>query len=515
VKSELIKNTDFRVSIAVFFLMILIQIIYVLFTNNFNFLFGVEYGNIAKSLLSGKGFSNPLPPLDTGPTAWVPPILVFLLSFGFLLFGKSLGAFIFLSLIKFTTYAVVFYFLVKTLRNSNLKINHPFLILVFLLYFLFSPRDNFESIHDFWIPQLLVIMFLYYSTKFYNSGYTAKLPLLIIIFITPLVNPSYALAFMAVLAVVLLIIPVLSTLKTKDPRLIYQNSKNGLTWFVTFCIAFLLSISLWTIRNYIVFEKFIPVKSNMWFEFYLANIVDSDGKLSQSALYKSHPIYCEPQRNEMAREGEIKWLEPYASKSHEYLKNNYKEYFIKVKNRLILAFIYTETDNDNIRSDNFHQFHETDQMKLKENGFITGQDWTTGFISDSKMEENLNKIHLTDKELIFNDWKEAKKAFIKKKYAIPDFVRGVFFGIIPLICIVFLILNSETRRNNLLIFTIIIYLVYLLPYILISHQIRYQRPLFVLQVILVYVVLNILLKRFFQKSEFANKLFAFNLNKTR
>ncbi len=487
-KRRITLNIDARASVIVFLALILIQIFFVLIKKDFNYLFGVEYGNIAENLIAGNGFSNPLPPSNTGPTAWVPPVLVLIISGGFLLFGKTFGAFIFLSVIKFICYAVVFYFLLKTLRLVDIKVYHAVLAAIFLLYILFSPRDNFESIHDFWLPQLLVMLFIYHSIKYYTSETKHPLALYIIIFLSPLINPSYALAFMVVIGFITFVIPLGVSVKTRNNVSLFQTAQKGLVRILGFCLVFTFSIALWTVRNYLVFDKFIPTKSNMWFEFYLTNVVDTDGKLSQSALYKAHPIYNESLRKEMLAEGESNWLEKYDAISHEYLSHNLKDYLYKIKNRLVLGFIYTETDRDNIRSMNFGSFSEQDKLLLTQNKLIIGQAWTTGFFNDERMSDILNTLHPDNKELIFEDWKMAKNDFYHHKYQLPDFVRGIFFGIIPTLCIAALIIFRRTRFQPLLLISSALYLVYLLPYILISHQIRYQRPLFILQVILVYML---------------------------
>src|SRR4051812_22294237 len=46
---------------------------------NGNERFGSEYGNIARALYAGRGFADPFPE-QTGPTAWMPPLLPALLA---------------------------------------------------------------------------------------------------------------------------------------------------------------------------------------------------------------------------------------------------------------------------------------------------------------------------------------------------------------------------------------------------------------------------------------------------
>src|SRR5579872_1639020 len=47
---------------------------------NWNQHLGAEYFNIAKSMNAGKGFANPFNNLESGPTAWMPPVLPTLLA---------------------------------------------------------------------------------------------------------------------------------------------------------------------------------------------------------------------------------------------------------------------------------------------------------------------------------------------------------------------------------------------------------------------------------------------------
>ena len=48
--------------------------------------FGYETGRIARSIVEGKGFSNPLFG-DTGPTAWMTPVYPYLVAGIFKIFG--------------------------------------------------------------------------------------------------------------------------------------------------------------------------------------------------------------------------------------------------------------------------------------------------------------------------------------------------------------------------------------------------------------------------------------------
>jgi hypothetical protein len=241
----------------------------------------------------------------------------------------------------------------------------------------------------------------------------------------------------------------------------------------------------------------------MWFEFYITNIVDSDGQLSLSTSYLSHPVSSLSLISEIKKEGEIRWLEHYHEKSINYLKNDLNDYLSNVKYRLFNAFIYIENDMDFIESEMISKFNESDLDILRKTKLIHENGWISVFYSEEQFKILLDQIGINEKEIIYSDWQKAKQTYQKKKYSLPNVIRSSFMSLIPLLCIIALILIKKTRKNPIIIYSIILYFLYLVPYILISHQLRYQRPLFILQVIFIYALIIFILDktRYFQRSE--------------
>jgi hypothetical protein len=335
-------------------------------------------------------------------------------------------------------------------------------------------------------------------------------------FFIPLVSPAYAAGVMIIVFLYL----VLPKLKSLFGYLLDRN-KNKLT--IEFLHPFglilviMISFSLWSVRNYVVFKSFIPVKSNLWYEFYLANIVDEDGIVSRSSMYKSHPFLNQSVRNEMARYGEYIWLQKFKDLGTDYLEKNSTDYIKNVSNRIFNAFIFTENVLDLVQSEYLNWINEIERQKLLDHKLIFDDRWNHFHLDREEFIVKFNELKLRDKGLLIQDWLKAKERYIRFKYSLPNILRGILIGLVPTLCIVALLSNRRLKINREAHYIIILYLIYLLPYILISHQIRYQRELFSLQILLISITLNSYLTKPTNKSftDAGFKYFSFKPEKNR
>ncbi len=484
-----------KLSLLFFVTLIIIQLLIVMLRPGFELSFGAEYGRIAKSMLAGNGYSNTFGgEIETGPTAWMLPFLVFVLSAFFYLGLSDIPVFILLTFMKFIAYSFTFYFILRVIEYNKLKVNYLLYYSIFIFYLLFSPSQNFEKISDLWITVFFTSLFLYAYFNFYGREKPKGFWLLIFVFaFSPLVNPSYTLGFVSVVFCAFLnqFVKGLDPMTDNKTSTISRFFKNLLSVsfykHLVFALVLFLSIGLWSYRNYIVFDKFIPSKSNMWFEFHLTNIIDTDGQLSFSTSYRGHPNARKDLREEVKKLGEIEWVEKYHKSSLEYLESNFDDYLDNVSFRLYNAFIFMENDMDVVQIVDVGEFSTVDKTNLSDNKLISGNEWICLFYSEGQIKEIFNRIGIIEKELIFSDWENARQVYYNKKYSPSNLVRSIFMSLIPLICIIALFFIPKIRKKPLYIILVTLYFVYLTPYILISHQIRYQRPLFLIQVVLVYL----------------------------
>ncbi len=289
---------------------------------------GAEYNHIALAILKGRGFSDPFGAF-TGPTAWMPPVLPLILvcfhtvSNGSLLMTTVL--FVILSnLILFWVGACLIKYANKTWGiNSGWRILVIYSLLLFLNFHWF-----FQATHDppFIAGAFMLICLL--ANKIFKEG-LSKNNLLIwsgISSFFPLLNPSLGLVWVSIHLYLLK-----SSIKSK------QNLK---IWGLAFLI-FTVPTMGWTARNYIVFKKFIPVKSNLFYDAYQANAISQNGILTFE-VFDSHPYKSISRKDcDYGKLKETEYNEKYKRKFLYDLKNTPYEYVNRTLNRaLAIYFIY-------------------------------------------------------------------------------------------------------------------------------------------------------------------------------
>lgn len=440
-------------------------------SSNIMVLLGAEYAYIAESILDGNGYANPFE-FPTGPTAWMPPLLVYLNVIVFSLFGISIKAYYFLSAIKFTGFAATFYFLSKAFGKSNLRIHNFFLAAAYLLFLYMGSFQITDLCMEHWLYHLIGALLIYSYISFMREG--KKVALLSVLFLlSPLATPSLFIPQ----AVILFIIFVQYLFK-KRIRIISLSPRILFIHFVLFGLLSTLSVSLWTYRNYRVFNELIVSKPNAWFEFYLANIMDARGIIHRSTFENFHPLYNEDISAKMRESGESAFLAPYSELAREYKENKRGEYRKKILFRLSNIFIFQQKEWDKYPAERKHELPESDLELLAEHKmmrYYASDDyysWQCLSMPDQMVEEKFEALNLLDRESLFEDYLHAREQI--KSYSLTEFLRSFFkAGLITLSLIIFLLAYS--RRDS--VFTGLVsvfYLIYLAPYIMISFVERYQ-----------------------------------------
>lgn len=247
-----------------------------------NLAFGYEAGAIAASIAQGKGFSSPLRLVQTGPTAWFTPIYPYLLAGIFKLFGVySYTSNIVIRLVDnafsaFTCWPI--YAIGAKAFSKRIAAAAAWIWVVFPMSLYFST----VWVWDTALSALLLALLVAATFELRGSqrliswvGYGALWAL------AAMVNPGVV-SILPALAV-WAIWPLRARLATAG-RLVLASS-----------LIFAAGITPWTIRNYVVFHKFIPFRSNFALELWLGNnpgVPDSwspwlhpDDDLSEAAKY--------------------------------------------------------------------------------------------------------------------------------------------------------------------------------------------------------------------------------------
>lgn len=465
--------------------------------------FGFEYGNIAASLASGNGFSDPFG-VESGPTAWMPPFYVYLLSSIFLVFGiKSQVSMWVVLLIQALALTFTCYMLLKLAEQTPYYRCRHLVILTFLLPLLMSQQEFFMGLHDMWVLIFSSVFIIYTIVQFIRSQDELSIfQLSVIAIFLPLISPSMALGFAVAIAGNALITAV-RIARTPDEDISFAsfNTSAVLRYSVLTGFVFLMSAGTWTFRNYAEFGKFIPVKSNLWYDFYQANYVDADGVVSSSTFMKSHPLGNPEILDDYVKKGEIEFITDYEHQAKQMLRNSKLLYFEKLFNRFKNALLFTRTESD-IQPAQIEQMSRGDLNLLVENRFIHKSRWINLELSGTEIKTLLSQMDLEHPEEIYELWLLSKAALSASRNSFFNQIRGYTVSLLPVICILAVLLFSRSRSHPIFIITIVVYFVHLLPYIIVSHYMRYQLPLAAFQALFTFFFVGMMFNRFCGSEEY-------------
>jgi hypothetical protein len=281
---------------------------------------GGEYFNIARSLVRGQGFSNPFHE-PTGPTAWMPPLLPAFYAVVLRLGGKdaviAAGALMQVAALAFTGVIVI------TLAAQSAGRRGGWIAaLSFLVATVWDFHAWFQFTHDYGLVLVavdLLIVGLISSNP--PAGRWAAVGWGVFGGVCALVNP--------IVGGVWLLLTAASAAR--------RRARVPLVIAVVAGAAVLVP---WIARNYIVFGRLIPVKSNVGYELFQSQCLQEDG-LMRSTILETHPYSTNgPERQEYVALGEIAFLDRSTAKFWESVKADPLDFCDRVAYRLLGATVW-------------------------------------------------------------------------------------------------------------------------------------------------------------------------------
>jgi 4-amino-4-deoxy-L-arabinose transferase-like glycosyltransferase len=238
--------------------------------------FGYEMGQIAASLATGEGFSWPdWSSYPKGPTAWMPPIYPLLIAAAFKTFGVySDQAAIFLLVVQ-TTFSVLTCFLLylvgKRIFNAQTG------LCAALLFAVYPPSIHF-AVRQIWSTSLFAFCLLFVICIILHlsdyprvkSGAYLGILLAFTALVDPIIIGVYPFAF--------------GWLYLKAE----VNRRIATKMITTAIVVFFVGLSPWLVRNYVVFGRFVFIKSNFGNELYLGNREGATGSYKDVDGAKVH-----------------------------------------------------------------------------------------------------------------------------------------------------------------------------------------------------------------------------------
>jgi len=464
--------------------------------------FFYEYGNIAESIVAGKGYSNVFR-AESGPTAWMTPGFVYVIAFIYWVFGvKTTAAAWVCMLLNFALMALTLYLLLRLLTMSTYRQYRYLITGLFAMGMVVFQHMLLFDMMDYALMIALTVLTLYGLVVFFRGGTRGWLFLLAVLL--PLFNPALTLAF----AVTLFGISLLKIVSLGSPwtRQFYGQKavKRTLATLGTVAVGFVISTGWWTYHNYQAFGRLIPSKSNLWYEFYQSNVLDSDGVLSQSTMQLYHPATNPEEQKHYAKLGEYQYVLQYKHKSQAFLTEHAAHFAQKIGNRLVWAFLWSKSSADDMMSYNppLVGFTPTDSLKLLRSRLIhqnatstSSNRWQCFNLEEAEFVASVKGLQLERETALIEDWKYSKQYLERMDTRPRGLVKGVMLSLIPTLCILLGLLISRIRRDVIFATAAMLCLVYTVPYVLIAYYFRYQVVLMGLQAVLVFYLVAYLLTR--------------------
>jgi hypothetical protein len=445
--------------------------------------FAQEYGAVGAALAQGRGFSDPFS-IGSGATAWVSPLLPGIIGLIFYITNFHLTvAYGMLLLIKVFSLGFGAGLIWAVLQKSN----RGFALVCYfwmMILFSFHKIGFIYQYHDDWL--IFFIISLAFWGWYKQSELRGQIVLIVAFSAAALSNPIVWIAF-CILILVYKIKAYVHYSESNDLRVSRRESvfsKNAL--LIAIIISFLF-MGGWTVRNWIQLNMFAPVKSNAGYEIFQSQIVSKNGIPNYSTFTK-HPINRESNENKVYAEvGETDFVRMRRDMAIQSIAADPGDFSRRVAQRFSNAFLYTALPSNVALVSS--KICSDDLERLRKAGFVAYHDhkklWIDLDDPDNDLKKVLPSIGLTNPQLVEDNWQSMLEGNYWYRFSWEQIIGGCLIGGMPWIALFIAILMR--RRSELMpgiLWAGFFLLLYLMPYVLISHYMRYQVPLLGMQAIL-------------------------------
>lgn len=262
------------------------------------------FGLIARSIASGHGFASPFAP-NGAPSALLPPAYSYLLAGIFKIFGIETKASVIAALSLngfFSALTCIPVFLIARQAFGDRVAKWAG------WGWAFSPYGVYYGADWAWSTPLvtLELAWLFLLAWRLENSSRARDWLLFGFFgaFAALTEP-----------VVLAVIPFLGLFT------LYRRYRGNQPWtapLLAAALAAIVTLSPWIIRNYLLFHRFIPVRSGLGLELYIGN----NGYSTRWVNSALHPNHNDAELAEYQRVGEIAYMDHKMQQAKDYIRNH-------------------------------------------------------------------------------------------------------------------------------------------------------------------------------------------------
>jgi len=210
------------------------------------------YDDVARSLILGKGFVHSVSPRSSNseygfspgtPFHFVPPLYAWLLGIEYFVFGPNVFLAKLVQCFLDSFVCLLIYKIGVRMLDRRTALIAAALYAIYPLAIVINTRLYYQTLLNLALCWIILCMAARVTVT--NGMWTG-----IAVGISALAKP--------VTLPLILVVPVIRMLETIRSR---ATIRSHVLWSIAFATAFALTLAPWTIRNYVVFNRFIPVQS--------------------------------------------------------------------------------------------------------------------------------------------------------------------------------------------------------------------------------------------------------------
>lgn len=284
---------------------------------------GGEYFNIAEALSRGRGYSDPFF-AESGPTAWMPPLLPTIDAAILTITGRNKEALVWLSIVA---QVLVLIWVTNDVIDWATPLLFGFVpVLCIAIVLAGNFYHLFQITHDGWLLLLLAhgcVRMLIQPMSLSTTGGAIRWG--VWGGACSLASPALTLAWLVSC----------------------WNARRELKLPGIFAaVGIALAIQApWLLRNAVVFGRFVPVKSNGWFELE-QSLRDPDGVLDLTTMV-NHPIASQKVKRHYIELGEMAFIDERKAAIWQREPNELLRHWLRqVANRVMAAFLWKMPINE-------------------------------------------------------------------------------------------------------------------------------------------------------------------------
>ena len=424
-----------------------------------------EPGNIAAALVQGRGFSDPFDG-GTGATAWMPPAYPLVVAAMFSVAGvktaASAAVLMALAVLALASaHALLIAAIPAEVRWLRVGASVAFLFLVGVM-----PGGFFDVQSEAWLAVLCSTLLLWGASAYRRAPVLA---------VTAALATGAAVGALTHAGLLLGAGAVLLALGCLDLRA-HRIPRAP----VIAAAVLIAACGAWTLRNHAALGRWVPIKSNLWFELYLTSVVSPDGLLRARDTFPRHPFFSPAEFARYAALGELAYVDSFRAPAIAAIRVLPGEFARRVATRAVSAFGAIAADES--MSLTRHAFSSSDRARLGAAGLLlllppqVGSLWLALDDDPQAMLGRMNSLQLDTPGDCYRDWLEHRRDAAERRAGWPSRWSRLLLSGLPMLALGGAALLGHGRLAPVVAWAALLHFTTLAPYVLVNHGARQQYP---------------------------------------